>query len=146
MIFLDVDGVVAPYTAPALGVDLGRLGARVAGHTAAWLRELAAAGQLTWASTWEEETAVICHALSLGDVPWLALPAQSLPWRKLVAVRRVARPGDWWVDDALPRHPSALAWARSAGVRTLAPDRDAGLQPTDLAVIGVPAAIVEPRR
>jgi hypothetical protein len=67
----------------------------------------------------------------------LAADTTEAEWWKLAAVRgllaRERRPVIW-TDDELGRHPEAIAWIRSCGVRSLllSPRPDVGLTPRDL--------------
>lgn len=121
LLLLDVDGVLL-VVRTALGDDDEALEYEPTIHpeAGAWLRELADAFDLVWATTWEDlANRMIAPALGLAPLPAIQFDmARHLPTPKLPSV--IAWVGDRpcaWIDDDLQH--DADTWAAGRAVPTL---------------------------
>ena len=131
LLLLDVDGVLNPFPELPDGfveIDLfpeDEEPARLAAIHGDWLRELADAYDLAWATGWgEEANRLLCPFFGLPELPLVPLPSMPFePRHKVPAVAAFAaeRPAAW-VDDMLG--PEALAWAAARIEPTLLIDID----------------------
>lgn len=132
---LDLDGVLNPFgasTCPAGYVEHefhpGEGPSRYCPGHGAWIRELAAAGDLRWASTWgDDANTLLAPLLGVDALPVVELP--PLPFRPEQKVPAIAgAAGDRpvaWIDD---NHTDAgRTWAAGRAEPTL-------LVPVDSAV------------
>ncbi|WP_457029967.1 HAD domain-containing protein [Kitasatospora sp. P5_F3] len=121
LLFLDVDGVLNPVCPhPDAGFDSHTLlgyAVLLSARHAAWLRELAEAYELCWATTWEEHANIhIAPALGLPRLPVVRFSGYvpqpddpKIPVLDLIAAHKWApllRYADGrpfaWVDDVIP--------------------------------------------
>jgi hypothetical protein len=132
LLLLDVDGVLNPHAAPQpppgyqvpdffhdaiLGLDREVL---LNPEHGTWLRSLAGAYELMWATGWEHHAnRLICPVLGLPELPVIEFPPTPDGWfQKLPSVRAaVGTRACAWIDDF--HTPNHYAWARERGAPTL---------------------------
>jgi hypothetical protein len=135
LLLLDIDGVLNPWaaaTCPAGYVEHDLFPdddepIRVADVHGAWIRDLATAYDIAWASGWGADCEVLARLLDLPAYPHVEFPPVPFqPADKVPAIAAFAggRPCAW-ADDQ--HTPEAWTWARSRQAPTL-------LLPVDAAV------------
>ncbi|WP_307868463.1 hypothetical protein [Micromonospora sp. C95] len=127
VIFLDLDGVLNPFAAPTCPDGYqervlfdGEDPQRYCLAHADWIRELAAAGELWWATGWgEAANDFYLPLLGVGPLPVVNFPPVPFdPELKVPAVDAVAadRPAAW-IDDN--HTPVGRRWAAARSASTL---------------------------
>ncbi|WP_238016958.1 hypothetical protein KZZ52_45660 [Dactylosporangium sp. AC04546] len=127
LVFLDLDGVLNPFAAPACPDGYaeqvcfdGEGPVRYCRAHAGWVRELAAAAELWWATGWGEHANTrFPPLLGVPPLPVVRLPAVPFePELKVPAVAAVAgeRPAAW-IDDH--HTPAGRRWAAARAAPTL---------------------------
>ncbi|MBO3736811.1 hypothetical protein [Actinoplanes flavus] len=127
LLLLDLDGVLNPFAAPVCPdghrervLFEGEEPVRYCPEHGDWIRELAAAGELWWATGWGDyANELYLPCLGLGPLPYVEFPPVPFePELKVPAVDLVA--GDRpvaWIDD---NHTAAgLRWAAARPAPTL---------------------------
>jgi hypothetical protein len=146
LILLDIDGVVS--------VSSGSLNDGWTGHTLIadgrgayvevrddlpdLLVRLAATGDLTWASGWNDGAPVLFAQLLpwLGELPHLTFASAGKDVQKLPVVREAV--GDRavaWIDDRIPDEAWEWAERRAAPTLLVPVDPQVGLGPDDVATV-----------
>jgi hypothetical protein len=133
LLLLDIDGVLNPLgvrNAPGfVACDLGGMRVLLNPDHGRWLRSLAAAFDLTWATSWERDADLIAERIGLPvGLPYVAFNGQEDWTIKLPDVMRYV--GDRsmaWVDDVLDIETRAWAASRSAPTLLVETDRRVGL-------------------
>lgn len=127
LLLLDLDGVLNPFAAAACPDGFlehvcfeGEPPQRYCPAHAAWIRELAAVGDLWWATGWRDYANERFLPL-LGVDPLPVVPLPDVPFEpelKVPAVEQMAgdRPVAWIDDNHTPR---GLAWAAARPAPTL---------------------------
>ena len=121
LLLLDVDGVLLVVRSSVVGDDEAiEYEPTLHPEAGAWLRELAKAFDLVWATTWEDlANRMIAPALGIPALPAIEFDmARHLPTSKLPSV--IAWVGNRpcaWIDDDL--HHDADTWAAGRSVPTL---------------------------
>lgn len=127
LIFLDLDGVLNPFAAPACAGGYqervlfeGEEPVRFSPAHAGWIRELAAAGDLWWATGWgDNANQIYLPLLGVEPLPVVRFPPIPFdPELKVPAVDAVAgdRPAAW-IDDN--HTPAGHRWAAGRAAPTL---------------------------
>lgn len=126
LFFIDVDGVLNPYAAPACppgysehAFFAGEEPVLVCPGHGAWLREIALKFELVWATGWgAEANRLLAPLLRIPSLPVVELPTPFHPRDKLTAIIEYAGPRPLaWIDD---EHPAqAGEWAASREVPAL---------------------------
>lgn len=127
VLLLDLDGVLNPFAAPTCPDGYqervffeGEEPGRYCPAHGAWIEELAAAGELWWATGWgEHANERFLPMLGVGPLPVVRFPAVPFePELKVPAVDLVAgdRPAAWIDDNHTPR---GLRWAAARPAPTL---------------------------
>ncbi len=128
LLLLDVDGVLNPLgVREAPGFTPHRVGGMrvlLSTNHGRWLRELADAFDLAWATSWERDADLIAERIGIPrGLPAIEFTDQSEWTVKLPdVVRYVGDRAVAWVDDQLG--PEVRAWAESRAVPTLLVETD----------------------
>lgn len=154
VVLLDLDGVLNPFAAPACPdghqervLFEGEEPVRFCPGHADWIRELAAAGDLWWATGWgENANEIYLPLLGVGPLPVVRFPPVPFePELKVPAVDAAigARPAAW-IDD---NHTAAgRRWAAARDAPTLLVSIDPAIGWTRADVDRVLDWVRDPRR
>ena len=132
LLLLDLDGVLSPFAAEVCPDGYrehvffdGEPPDRYCPDHAAWIRELAAAGELWWATGWgHHANERFLPKLGLAPLPYVVFPPVPFePELKVPAVAELARDRPAaWIDDN--HTPAGRAWAAGRDAPTLLVDID----------------------
>jgi hypothetical protein len=129
LLFLDIDGVLNPFPECPDGFTEydffpeDHEPVRLAAVHVDWLRELAAAFDVVWASGWgEDANRVLSPVFGLPELPLVDLPPIPFePLEKVPGITALARDRPAaWVDDNIT--PEAREWAEQRDAPTLLVD------------------------
>ncbi|MGI5238919.1 hypothetical protein [Dactylosporangium sp. CA-139066] len=142
VLLLDLDGVLNPFAAPTCPEGYqervffeGEEPVRYCTAHAAWIEELAAAGELWWATAWgDHANELYLPALGLQPLPFVPFPPVPFaPELKVPAVDAVVgdRPAAW-IDDNHTETGHRWAADRPAPTLLVSIDPAVGLTRTDV--------------
>ncbi len=140
-IYLDVDGVIAPYDPLQRAEDWHYRTTRVAGMHIWYSPNLVAAlieipAEIVWLTSWENHAAQeLAPEIGLPHYRALHPPTthdggeSGVDWWKLAAIRQDKPTNFYWIDDELGTEITAQSWVERAGSNWISPNRYHGLTP-----------------